>query len=117
MPGRFPLYIDADIRGQVVEGLKRNGWDLLRAVDVYPERTLDPIHFKEAANRGRVLVGHDLHQLKFALKWLKEGNHSEATSPGRRPTTRCGATVRSFAPSMTSRPKRILSLPPTPSAT
>lgn len=73
MPGRFPLYIDADIRGQVVEGLKRMGWDLLRAVDVHPERTLDPIHFKEAVARGRVLVGHDLHQLKFALKWLKEG--------------------------------------------
>ena len=73
MPGRFPLYIDADIRGQVVEGLKKNGWDLLRAVDVHPEKTADPIHFKEAADRGRVLVGYDVHQLRLAHKWLAEG--------------------------------------------
>jgi len=73
VPGRFPLYIDADIRGQVVEGLKRKGWDLLRAVDVHPEKTADPIHFREAADRGRVLVGHDVHQLRLAHKWLTEG--------------------------------------------
>ena len=73
MAGRFPLYTDADIRGQVIEGLIRKGWDVVRAVDVHPERTKDPVHFEEAARRGRVLVAHDVDQLKLALEWLSQG--------------------------------------------
>ncbi len=42
MAVRFPLYTDADIRGQVIEGLIRKGWDLVRAVDIFPQKTNDP---------------------------------------------------------------------------
>jgi predicted nuclease of predicted toxin-antitoxin system len=71
--GRFPVYTDADIRGPLVEGLKRAGWDVLRAMDVYPERTKDPIHFEEAARRNRVLVSHDVDQLKIGHTWIERG--------------------------------------------
>ena len=73
MAGRFPLYADADIRGQVIEGLIRKGWDLVRAVDIFPQKTKDPVHFEEAARRRRVLVAYDIHQLKIALQWLSQG--------------------------------------------
>ena len=51
MAGRFPLYTDADLYGPLVEGLRRAGWDLLRAIEVYPERTLDIVR-KDSAFRG-----------------------------------------------------------------
>jgi Domain of unknown function (DUF5615) len=70
--GRFPLYTDADIRGPLVEALVQRGWDVLRAIDVYRERTKDPIHFERAAREGRVLVSHDIDQLKLALRWIEE---------------------------------------------
>ena len=73
MAGRIPLYADADIRGQVIEGLIRRGWDLVRAVDIFPQKTKDLVHFEEAARRRRVLVAYDVHQLRIALQWLRQG--------------------------------------------
>jgi len=49
--GRFPLYTDADIHGPVVAALRRAGWDVLRAVDAFPEGTQDLLHFERAALR------------------------------------------------------------------
>jgi hypothetical protein len=54
--GRFPLYTDADTHGPVVEGLRQRGWDILRAIDRFPERTSGLTHFEEAARLGRVLI-------------------------------------------------------------
>jgi hypothetical protein len=73
LAGRFPLYTDADIRGPLVEALKRKGWDVLRAMDLHPERTMDIVHFEEAAQLGRVLVSHDIDQLRIALEWVSAG--------------------------------------------
>ena len=39
MAGRFPLYTDADVYGPLVEMLVRRGWDVVRAVDAFPEGT------------------------------------------------------------------------------
>lgn len=72
MAGRFPLYTDADIHGPVVEGLRRRGWDIMRAVDRFPERTADPVHFAEAAHLGRVLVSNDSDMRAIAEQWLQE---------------------------------------------
>lgn len=73
MAGRFPLYADADIRGSLIAALKQAGWDVLRAIDVHPEGAKDPVHFEEAAKRGRVLVSHDVDQLQLALQWISAG--------------------------------------------
>ena len=56
MAGRFSLYTDADIQGAVVKALSKAGWDVVRAIDEFPEGTDDPIHFARAAELGRALV-------------------------------------------------------------
>ena len=66
MAGRFPLYTDADVRGRYVSALRLAGWDILRAIDLYPERTLDHLHFKRAALEKRVLVANDSDMLVLA---------------------------------------------------
>lgn len=71
--GRFPLYTDADVQGQVVEALLAAGWDVLRAIDAFPERIMDPVHFEEAARLGRVLVSNDRRLTVIAHTWLVEG--------------------------------------------
>lgn len=52
MPGRFPLYTDADIHGPLVAALIRKGWDVLRAIDRFRQGSDDSIHFEEAAGKG-----------------------------------------------------------------
>lgn len=73
MAGRFLLYADADVLGQIVEALIRRGWDVVRAVDLYPEGTDDDVHFERAVREGRVLVGPDEDQELLALRWVEEG--------------------------------------------
>ena len=77
MAGRFPLYLDADIHGPVVEpvveGLLRAGWDVVRAVDRYPQGTDDLVHFERAARDGRVVVSNDSDIRVIAEGWLAGG--------------------------------------------
>jgi len=71
--GRFPLNTDADVRGPLIEVLRQRGWDVVRAMDVYPEATDDHVHFEWAARERRVFVAHDLHQNQAAQEWLRQG--------------------------------------------
>lgn len=73
MSGRFPLYIDADVHGHLVDGLRERGWDVVRAVDALPEGTVDEVHFERAAELGRVLVTNDQPLRAIAVRWLREG--------------------------------------------
>lgn len=73
MAGRFPLYTDADVQGQVIRTLKSAGWDVLRAIEVFPERTIDSVHFERAATLERVLVTNDEGQRQRARTWYQEG--------------------------------------------
>lgn len=70
MAGPFPLYMDADVHGPLVEGLRLNGWPLVRAVDLYPEGEDDTVHFEHAAREGRVLVSNDRGQVSRAEEWI-----------------------------------------------
>jgi len=73
VPGRFPLFLDACVRGAVAQGLLRRGWDAVRTVDLDGEGAKDPALFEHAALLGRVFVTNDgpLHQV--ALQWLRAG--------------------------------------------
>ncbi len=73
MAGRFHLYTDNDVHGDLVKALRRAGWDVVRGVDTFPENTLDPEHFEKAAELGRVLVTNDQPLVDIAHQWLKEG--------------------------------------------
>ena len=56
---RFLLLTDAHIRQQLVEGLRQRGWDVERAIDVFPEKTTDDVLFEYAAKSNRVFVTCD----------------------------------------------------------
>jgi hypothetical protein len=70
---RFPLFADACINGHLIDALSKHGWDVVRAVDLYPDRTPDPVVFGRAAQDGRVFVSNDGPIEHLALSWLVEG--------------------------------------------
>jgi hypothetical protein len=93
LSGRFPLYTDADIRGPLIKQLKRAGWDVVRAVDEYPERTKDPIHFQRAVELGRVLITSDENRRRSQSSGTVRGAPSRVSSSGVRSSTNRWATA------------------------
>lgn len=73
MAGRFPLYTDAHVQQALVDALLDRGWDVVRAIDVLPEKTLDELHFEYAASQGRILVTNDMPSEAVAIEWLRSG--------------------------------------------
>jgi len=71
--GRFPLYSDADVHGPLIASLRAHGWDLVRAIDLYPQGTADVVHFERAAKDNRVLVSNDQDMEVIANHWLAAG--------------------------------------------
>jgi hypothetical protein len=76
--GRFPLYTDEDVRGPLIKALRKAGWDIVRAIDTFPQRTPDLLHFERAAALGRVLVTNDEGHEATADQWYR----AERTFPG-----------------------------------
>ncbi len=72
MPG-FPLFTDNHVRQQIVQGLRDRGWDVVRAVDVFPQGTDDEVLFAHAADEGRVFVSSDEPAQEIPKRWLREG--------------------------------------------
>jgi len=71
--GRFPLLTDENVLGPLIEGLRARGWDLVRTVDVFGERSVDETIFAFAAEHGRVLASTDRDCLAIAGRWIQEG--------------------------------------------
>lgn len=72
MVGRFPLFTDENVDGTLVEALRRQGWDVVRAIEVFGERTDDGILFEWAVAQGRVFVTTDDGVEAVAERWLRE---------------------------------------------
>ena len=85
------------------------GWDVMRAIDVYPERTPDPVVFERAALEGRVFVSNDEGILKAAAKCLEEGRPFRMIF-GRRRTIGPGRSGSLSRPSRMRPPGRSLPL-------
>ena len=49
MPGRFALFTDENVDGPVIRALSARGWDVVRAMDTFGERTDDEALFAYAA--------------------------------------------------------------------
>ena len=50
------------------------GWDVLRAIEAYPEKTPDDVHFDRAAKEDRVVVTTDRRiEQRIAHAWLAQG--------------------------------------------
>jgi len=69
----FPLFTDNHVRQQIVLGLRSRGWDVLRAIDVFVERTDDEVLFAYSAEHGRVFVSSDEPAQEIPKRWLREG--------------------------------------------
>jgi hypothetical protein len=65
--------MDAHVQQSLVEALRRRGWDVVRAIEVFPEKTDDEVHFEYAAGAGRVFVTNDGPLQGIANRWLREG--------------------------------------------
>lgn len=73
MPGRFALFTDENVDGPLIKALVARGWDVVRAVDVFGERTDDDVLFAYAAKHGRIFVTGDRPAEAVAIRWLHEG--------------------------------------------
>lgn len=69
----LPLFTDNHTRQQIVKALRDRGWDAVRAIDVFPEKTPDDVLFAYAAEQGRAFAtcDEDIHAL--AMEWIKAG--------------------------------------------
>ena len=72
MAGRFPLFFDACVRQQIIDGLVRREWDVQRAIDIFPEGTDDDILFEYAATNSRVFVTTDEDVPGICDDWLRK---------------------------------------------
>lgn len=73
MSGRFALFTDNHIRQQIVDTLSGHGWDVVRAIDTFPEKTPDEVLFEHAARTQRVIVTNDQKMHAVAKAWLSRG--------------------------------------------
>jgi Domain of unknown function (DUF5615) len=69
----FPLLADNHVQQAVVEGLLTEGWDVKRAIDVFPEGTSDEVLFGHAVKAVRVFVTNDEDLLAIGNRWLENG--------------------------------------------
>jgi hypothetical protein len=85
VPGRFGLFTDENIPGPLITALIARGWDVVRAVDVFGERTDDEVLFAYAAEQERVFVTDDRPAVAVAIRWLQAGRgfHGMIRCPAR----------------------------------
>ncbi len=69
----LPLYADEAVSGQLVKMLVERGWDVERAVDVFPAGTTDEQQLAYAARENRVFIGVDEVFLQIGRRWHREG--------------------------------------------
>jgi hypothetical protein len=71
--GRFALLTDDCVAGPIVDGLKRSGWDLVRVVDVFGQKSVDETVMAWATENGRAVVSTDRDCLAIGRRWLGDG--------------------------------------------
>ena len=72
MPGRFRLLTDENIPGPLIEALQQRGWDVVRTIDVFGERSVDERIFTYAMEDDRALVTTDKDHLAIGRRWLEQ---------------------------------------------
>ena len=72
MPAPFPLFTDAHGQQPLVDALLRRGWDVVRAIDTFPQGTDDDVLFEYAVREGRVFVTNDGPAEAIGIRWLRQ---------------------------------------------
>src|SRR5262249_3015732 len=60
------------IAGPLIQGLRDKGWDVVRTIDVFGERSVDEPILIWAVEQGRALVTTDTDCLEIGHRWLQE---------------------------------------------
>lgn len=68
----FPLLTDNHVRQSIIQALRKAGWDVVRAVDVFGEKNVDAELLAWAAANGRALATCDKKIHVIARAWLDE---------------------------------------------
>ncbi len=87
MAGRFPLYTDENVKGALIKALRQGGWEVVRAIEVFPEGTDDEIHLEHAVKEHWVLVTNDEPLQATAHQWLSRERRFLRSSNGLRRNT------------------------------
>lgn len=69
----LPLFTDNHVRQAIVVALRDRGWQVVRAVDRFPEGTRDDVLFAHAAENDLVFVTSDPGVHTLAHAWLQQG--------------------------------------------
>ena len=69
----FALLTDNHVRDSIIQALRRAGWDVMRAVDLFGEKNDDEELLAWAATNGRVLATCDKGLQRIARRWLDQG--------------------------------------------
>jgi len=69
----FALFTDNHVRQPIIDALRRSGWDVVRAVDLFGERNNDEEIFRYASAQGRAFLTSDQGIHEIAHRWLREG--------------------------------------------
>jgi hypothetical protein len=82
----FPVLADNHLQQAVVEGLVTQGWDVVRAIDVFPEGTDDAVLFGHAIKEGRVFPTTKTSSRSAITGWRTAAS-SQGSSTGTNRTT------------------------------
>jgi len=69
------LYLDHNVRGAVVKGLRRRGLDVLTAFEDGHAEFPDAVLLSRAAELGRIVFTQDEDFLIIADQWLRDERH------------------------------------------
>jgi hypothetical protein len=69
----LPLFTDNHVRQAIVVALRERGWQVVRAIDRFPEGTSDEVLFVHAAANNLVFVTSDPGVHALAHSWLERG--------------------------------------------
>jgi hypothetical protein len=72
----FRLFTDNHTREPIVKALRDRGWDAVRAIDVFPEKTPDNVLFAHAAEQERAFATCHEGVHEIAMEWLEAGRAS-----------------------------------------
>lgn len=91
------LYFDHHIKVAIVEGLRRWGFDVLKAAEDSFDRKADDLMLERATALGRVLCTHDKDFFRITDEWWEAGRDFAGVIYVRQQNESVGALIEDIA--------------------
>ena len=69
----LPAYADENVKSAIVDGLRRNGMNVVTAQERGQRQTDDEVLLETATAEGRLLLTNDTDFLRIHTEWMKAG--------------------------------------------